>query len=243
MEINVRKIVIAGLLGAFTIVLGLTPLGLIPVPTPALHATTLHIPVILAGILEGPLVGGMVGLIFGLISFFRATSPLFRDPLIAILPRICIGVFAFYAYTLVKTKFVHPAVSAAVGITIGHTIFKATQLLQEKISAGYCGWLGIFQVLVQHPGRTIPLSALLGLGGAILTYWLLRKAGAPAAFSALIGTLTNTVGVLSLAVIGGYLPAGAAISVGILHGLPEILVAIIVVISVEKSLSRISRKG
>jgi len=243
MKIKVRKIVMAGLLGALAIALGLTPLGFIPVPTPALHATTMHIPAIIAGILEGPLVGAMVGLIFGLFSFFQATIPIFRDPLIAILPRMSIGIFAFYAFSLTKSKYIRPLVSGAMGITLGHTTFYTTQLLEKNFPPGSAWWYKPLQFLAHHPERTIPLSVIIGLGAAILTYWLFRKAGAPAAFSALIGTLTNTVGVLSLAVVRGYLPPVAAISVGILHGLPEILVAIIVVVLVERSMARIRQKG
>ena len=69
---NVRKLVLIGILGALTVVLGLTPLGFIPLGP--VSATTLHIPVIVAGIIEGPIVGALVGLIFGLSSLFNAIS-------------------------------------------------------------------------------------------------------------------------------------------------------------------------
>ena len=61
-----RKFVTAGMLGAITIVLGMTPLGLIPLGL--INATTMHIPVIIAAIAEGPVVGALVGLIFGVSS-------------------------------------------------------------------------------------------------------------------------------------------------------------------------------
>ncbi len=44
-------------MGALTIILGVTGLGLVPVPTPAGRATILHVPTIIAAILEGPVVG------------------------------------------------------------------------------------------------------------------------------------------------------------------------------------------
>ena len=59
---NSRKIVISGLLGAIAIILGATPLGFIPVPTPAGNATIMHIPAIIGAIVEGPLVGAFIGL-------------------------------------------------------------------------------------------------------------------------------------------------------------------------------------
>lgn len=56
--LNVRRMVIIAIFGAITIVLGMTPLGFIPVgPT---RATIMHIPVIIAAIVEGPLVGGLL---------------------------------------------------------------------------------------------------------------------------------------------------------------------------------------
>ena len=68
-KLTTRQLVISGLLGAIAIILGITRLGFIPVPTPAGHATIMHIPVILGGILEGPIVGALVGLIFGVYGF------------------------------------------------------------------------------------------------------------------------------------------------------------------------------
>ena len=45
MKLNTRQIVISGLLVALALVLGVTGLGFIPVPTPAGAATLMHIPV------------------------------------------------------------------------------------------------------------------------------------------------------------------------------------------------------
>ena len=48
---NVRRMAIIGVLGAISIILGMTPLGFIPVgPT---RATIMHIPVIIGAIMEG----------------------------------------------------------------------------------------------------------------------------------------------------------------------------------------------
>jgi uncharacterized membrane protein len=44
-----------------------------------------------------------------------------------------------------------------------------------------------------------------------------------------IGTAVNTIFVLGLAVIRGYLPAQAAVAVAGLHGIPEAVVAAIIV--------------
>ena len=90
--LSVRKIVIAGVLSAIAILLGWTRLGFIPVPTAAGNATIMHVPAIVGGVLEGGVVGGIVGTIFGFFSFLQATVPMFKDPLVAVLPRIFIGV-------------------------------------------------------------------------------------------------------------------------------------------------------
>ena len=110
-KITTRTIVVTGMLSAVSIVLGMTPIGIIRLPIANL--TTMHIPAILAGILEGPLAGMFVGLIFGLTSLYKAAtsptsvlSPFLLNPCISIIPRMLIGVVAWAVYTgiLVLTK-------------------------------------------------------------------------------------------------------------------------------------------
>ncbi len=106
MKLSVRQIVTAALLGAITIVLGVTRLGFIgPFPPLILiSATILQIPAIVGGILEGPVVGLLVGLIFGLSSWLQAPTEgapanlWFSNPLVSVLPRLFIGVMAAYVY-------------------------------------------------------------------------------------------------------------------------------------------------
>lgn len=98
---TVRTIVVTGVLAAIQIVLGLTGLGLIPLPT-GVNATILHIPAILAGVVAGATAGMATGALFGLFSFLRATTPLFQNPLIAFGPRILIGLVAYLVYRAVK---------------------------------------------------------------------------------------------------------------------------------------------
>ena len=58
-----------GVFGAICVVLGVTGLGLIPVPNLSGYATIMHVPVIIAAVLEGPVVGAFTGLIMGIYSF------------------------------------------------------------------------------------------------------------------------------------------------------------------------------
>jgi uncharacterized membrane protein len=93
MKFTTRQITVAGLLSALTVVLGVTGMGLLPVPTPAIFATIMHIPVILAGVLEGPVIGAFVGLLFGL--FTLTAVP---DPRIVIPARLVIGLVSYLVY-------------------------------------------------------------------------------------------------------------------------------------------------
>ena len=167
--LSVRKIVIAGVLAAVAILLGVTRLGFIPVPTAAGNATIMHVPAIIGGIMEGWLVGGIIGTIFGLFSFLQATTPLFKDPLVAILPRIFIGITTYFAYVGLK---------------------KINEYLALIVAA-------------------------------------------------VVGTLTNTILVLGMAVIRGYMAAGVAWTVGVTHGLPEVVVAAIITVAVVVAWKRI----
>ncbi len=103
--LSVRKIVITGILAAIAILLGATRIGFIPVPNISGNATIMHVPAILGGVMEGPLVGALIGTIFGLFSFLQATSPLFKNPLVSVFPRIWIGVVAYYAYVSSRRAF------------------------------------------------------------------------------------------------------------------------------------------
>ena len=169
-KLTTRKIVISGILGAITILMGYIPfLGFIPAPTPAGNMTIMHIPVILGAILEGPVAGFLIGLIFGIISFLRADNPLFADPLVAILPRLFIGIFAYFAYA-------------------------ATAKINR-----------VFAV---------------ALGGAV-------------------GSATNTVLVLGMAVLRGYLTLASAAIVAVSHGIIELVIGTVITVILVLGLQRI----
>lgn len=169
MNLSVRKIVISGILGAISILLGVTRLGFIPVPTPAGHATIMHIPVILGGVLEGPVVGLITGIIFGLFSFLQPGAPFFADPLVSIFPRLFIGIVSYLVYY--STKNINTVLACI-------------------------------------------------LAGAF-------------------GSATNTVLVLGMATWRGYLPSEVSVSIGLLHGLPELVVAAILTVILVKGIQRI----
>ncbi|HHU64141.1 MAG TPA: ECF transporter S component [Clostridiales bacterium] len=170
MVLSTRKITTIALLGALTAVLGITGLGLIPVPTAAGRATILHVVVILATLLEGPVVGIFVGLIFGFTSFFTAANPLLMHPVVAILPRVLIAVTTYCVFRLIKND---------------------------------------------------TLSATL---------------------SAVVGSATNTIGVLGLGVLFKLIPYQAALGVAALHGIPEAVLAAVITLLLYRIIKKIRKK-
>ena len=157
MKFTVRQLTITGILGGISLLLGSTPLGFIPVPTPAGAATIMHIPVIIGAIMEGPLVGGSVGLIFGLFSFLRGGAALFSDPIIAILPRVLIGVFAAYGYRVVKNNLMGTSIAAIVG-TLTNTI----GVLSLGVVRGYLpNWETAATIAVTHGIPEVIIAVLI----------------------------------------------------------------------------------
>jgi uncharacterized membrane protein len=113
---STRQVVVAGIIGGIALFLGATRLGFIPVPIPLIgNATIIHIPAVVGGALEGPVVGLLAGLIFGVFSFLYAESPIFANPLIAILPRLLIGVVAWAVFVGLR-RFSVDLASVAAGV-------------------------------------------------------------------------------------------------------------------------------
>ncbi len=161
---SVRRIVISGVLAAIAILLGWTRLGFIPVPTLAGNATIMHIPAIIGGVMEGWLVGGIVGTIFGLFSFLQATTPLFKDPLVAILPRIFIGVTAYFTYAaLRKNEYVALVLAAVVG-TLTNTVL----VLGMAVIRGYIPLVAIPTIIPQAVAEII-IAAIITV--AVVAAW------------------------------------------------------------------------
>ena len=120
---TVRRIVITGVLAAIAILLGVTRLGFIPVPNVSGSATIMHVPAIIGGVLEGPVVGLLVGGIFGIYSWLQDTTGLFKNPVVSVLPRLLIGVTAYYSYAMLKktNEYLALIVAGVVG-TLTNTI-------------------------------------------------------------------------------------------------------------------------
>ena len=169
-SLNVRQIVIAGILGGIAIFLGYTRLGFIPVPNLAGSATIMHVPAILGGALEGPVVGTIVGGIFGIFSFIQAEVPFFRDPLVSILPRLFIGIVAWVVFVGLRSRSVDVAAAAAgvigslantagvlgMAVLLGYLPLAAIvpQAIAEAILAAVVTVVVVRGVMLYRSGRT-----------------------------------------------------------------------------------------
>jgi len=223
-----RKVVISGVLGAITIFLGWTHLGFIPWVAGA-ALTIMHVPVIIGAVLEGPVVGIAIGLIFGLFSLLQAiiapTGPVdvwFQNPVISVLPRMCIGVMAWLTYRLAR-RASPPWVLVFTGMNLGLLAALAYQVGQSNVAAAL-------------------FVAGIGLGiVAAIAYQGLRMETEVIALvaAAVVGTLTNTVLVLGAIGLFTHLPWAALPAIAILNGLPEAIIAAIITVAVVVAWKRI----
>jgi uncharacterized membrane protein len=144
-------VVIAGVLGAISALLGWTRLGFLPWFSGA-SLTIMHVPVIIGAVLEGPWVGAAIGLIFGAFSMLQAaiapngpTDVWFTNPLLAVLPRLAIGPIAWVVHRALKRWPVPALVVAGVVGSLANTVLV----------------LGMIGVLGHLPWALLPSIALV----------------------------------------------------------------------------------
>lgn len=174
MKLSIRQIVVSGLLGAISVLLGLTRLGFIG-PFPPLipvSATILQIPAIIGGILEGPVVGVLVGLIFGVSSWLQAPTeqpPVnlwFSNPLVSILPRLFIGFTAAYTYTALRKVNEWLAISSAAVVgTLTNTIL----VVGSIVIFGYAPLAVIGPAVIPNSIAEIIVAVIVV--GAVVAAW------------------------------------------------------------------------
>lgn len=242
-KFDVRKMVIVGVLGGVSAVLGMTPLGFIPVgPT---RATIMHIPVIIGAILEGPIVGALVGLIFGLFSIFQAlTNPtpvsfVFLNPLVSVVPRVLIGIISYYVFEALSNLGNKKTIGILNAIWIGIAGYLSYGIYKNVVDAKSV-WMIVVNIAL------IVVTAAI----AFLANKKLRDKTLDIVVSTIAGTLTNTGLVLSLVYLIyaesfakslGQDPGLARkiiLGIGIANGIPEIIIAILIVTSVVGALRR-----
>lgn len=136
---RIQQLTLAAFFVAIEVMMALTPIGYIPVG--ALSITTMHLPVILAGILISPSFGAEIGFVFGLTSFLRATfeptvtsfvfSPFvqignmtgnFWSLFIAFVPRILLGWLSGMLYRILMKNTNNTALSSMASALINTLI-------------------------------------------------------------------------------------------------------------------------
>ena len=182
---STRRIVVTAMLAAITVLLAFTPVGMIPMPPPLPAVTLVHLPVIIAALLEGPVVGVSIGFVFGISSLIRAWSSgavgltlFFRNPLVSVVPRILIPLVVWGIYMLLsrlfqKTKIADKAISAIAAATgaVTNTVLclgmiallygtELTEIVNNMISTG-----NVVQTYSDHAGAW--LVAVVGLPNGI----------------------------------------------------------------------------
>lgn len=201
---NTKSLTLIGVLLAIELILAFTPLGFIPLGFT--KATTIHIPVIIGAIFLGPVAGGILGLGFGVMSVIINTinpsitsfvfSPFitisdvhgnFYSLIIAIVPRVLIGVVAYYIYRLISKVGGSKVVAYA--------------------TAGVIGSL---------------TNTFLVMGGIYIFFGEQYAAAKNMAFNALFGVIMGVIGV---------------------NGIPEAIVAGILVAMICKVLGNVFYKG
>ncbi len=120
-----KKMTFLAVMLGITIVMDVVPfLGVIPLG--AFQATIVHIPTIITGIVLGPIYGLVMGTLFGLVSLLHAltrpmavTDAFFLNPLVSVLPRMLIGLFAGLVYLLLKSILKDNKKPISIGISAG----------------------------------------------------------------------------------------------------------------------------
>lgn len=221
MKLTTREITMGGVLGAITIILGFTYLGYITVPTPAGAATLMHIPVIISGIVLGAKIGGLVGTIFGLsaIYYFSSIAPIWvlfpARPLIGIFSALS---FQFF-YKILRKE--------------GKKTLPYSSLLLSLIF--FLMFLWIFR------NYNIYISVIISFIISVVIFYALFKTDpliSSMTFASIIGSMTNTVITLGLAVVFKIFNLKQAITIGVVQGIPEAIVAVVLCVPISIFLRR-----
>jgi uncharacterized membrane protein len=197
---DIQRLTLAAFFIAIEVILAFTPVGYIPVG--ALSITTLHLPVILAGVLIGPSFGAEMGFVFGLTSFVRATmsptvtsfvfSPFvqvgtiqgnFWSLVICFGPRIMLGWLSGMMYRIL-VKHMHSV--AAAGLTAAvNTVIHTLSVL---------GLIWLFFGEQYASALSLSMTALAAaLVATITTNGILEAVLAAVAIPALVRVLTPAV--------------------------------------------------
>lgn len=148
-KLTTRKIAVTAVFIALLAVFSFTPLGLMPIIPGVIDTAFLLIMIVtLAAQLEGLFVGVVSSTTFGIFSLIRSfmsatvTAPYFQNPLISVLPRIIMGITAYYSFAGMKRltagsgkKFVREQLPSVIGAIVA--VVTNTVLVLGFMALGY----------------------------------------------------------------------------------------------------------
>jgi uncharacterized membrane protein len=172
-----RTIVIAGVLSAISILLGITRWGFIPW-FGGISLTIMHVPVIIGAVLAGPVVGALIGLIFGVFSLIQAavapngpSDVWFTNPLLSVLPRLFIGPAAWLVWRGLRRWPVVGLLAAGITGSLTNTVL----VLGMIGLLGFLPWVALGAIGVVNGLPEIGVSALIVL--AVVAAWRQNDTG------------------------------------------------------------------
>ncbi len=161
-----KELTILSLFTAILIIQSFVP-GLGYIPIGPLHATIVQVTVILGGILFGIKMGTRLGLIWGILSSLRSIltpnimTPIIINPLISVIPRICVGFLSAYLFYILIKKLpiaVSALITGAVGSILNTILFLGAIYLFA--GASYANAIG-----VNHQALLSTLIAIVTTNG------------------------------------------------------------------------------
>ena len=174
-QARTRKIVVAGVMGAISVLLGATHWGFIPWLSGA-SLTIMHVPVIIGAILEGPVVGAAIGLIFGVFSLIQAaiapTGPAdvwFTNPLLSVLPRLFIGPVAWLVWNALKKWPAFGLIVAGIAGSLTNTVLVLGMIGVLR----FLPWAGLLPIAIANGLPEAGASALITLL-VVAAWWQLK---------------------------------------------------------------------
>lgn len=167
-----KNLVITALMASIAVLLGLTHLGFIPW-FGGVSLTIMHVPVIIASVIVGPFSGIIVGLIFGVFSMIQAaiaptgpTDVWFTNPLLAVLPRLCIAPMAWLAWNALKKWPLLALIFAGMAGSLTNTVL----VLGAIGFLGYLPWVVLAGIAISNGLPEMLASTLITLA-VVAAYW------------------------------------------------------------------------
>ncbi len=183
---SIQELTMVALLVALIVMLTLTGFGSLDFGG-VFQFQIIHIPVIIGVLIskswKGPLA---LGLAMGLSSWYTALgsaswyAPIFRNPLVSILPRVLFAMVGYAAFNLLKKRIAtYPAgVTAAIAATLIHSILVFVSiLLTGNLSVYYDNNVSFTQVVT------------IFFGSALLVEIIIAAIVAPPAYKAVLSYL------------------------------------------------------